>query len=208
MRAVTLDSGWIFTDLGPYRGGEGMFNFYPEDSLPALPTELFGQGFRWLPTHGPESEEHDYMAPIDASPQLEKLEVPESFRAFMSRADLLTSIPSNTACWWTLSDEPIPSPLGDGATMVNFLNDQQYCVLWYLYQWPDGRHGVVAGGLDYSETVEPDDARQDLALVAHDFEQFVYRFWVENLAWFETVDEEREWDDLSQPVRDYLAHYR
>jgi len=220
---VTLDTGWIFTDIPPYRGGEGMFNFYSDEDLPPLPTHLFAKGYEWLPTletdetnEGDEGdvEERDYMTPIDAEAALERLDVPESFRAFMSRRELLASIPSNTACWWTLSPEPIPSPLGDGATMVNFLNDQQYCVLWYLYLWPDGRHGVVAGGLDYGETgetgetVDPETAQQDLVLVAPDFEQFIYRFWVENLAWFEAVDEEREWDELSPPVRDYLAFYR
>jgi hypothetical protein len=39
------------------------------------------------------------------------------------------------------------------------------------------------------------------------FEQFIYRFWVENLAWFEVVDQDRGWDDLPPAVRDYLAHY-
>lgn len=214
VRAVTLDTGWIFTDLGPYRDGEGTYSFYPAKSLPALPTCLFGKGYQWLPVRpqDPGSDDDEaaaLMEPIDVHSWYVDLDVPESFRAFMSRRDLLGSIPSNTACWWTLSEAPIPSPLGDGAKMVNFLNDQQCCVYWYLYLWPDGSHGVVAGGLDYDEeAVDPETARHDLVLVAPDFEHFLYRFWVENVAWFEAVDEEREWDELSPPVRDYLSHYR
>jgi hypothetical protein len=45
-------------------------------------------------------------------------------------------------------------------------------------------------------------------LVARDFESFLYRFRVENLAWFEVVDQERDWAQLSPAVRDYLYHYR
>ena len=207
VRAVTLDRGWLFTDLGPFRDGDATYNLYPYESLPALPTHLFGHGFQWLPA-ARDSEEHAPMEPIEITSWYVDLDVPESFRAFMSSRDLLASMPSNTACWWTLSEAPIPSPLGDGAKMVNFLNDQQCCVYWYLYVWPDGRHSVVAGGLDYHETVDPETARHDLLQVAPDFEQFIYRFWVENVAWFEAVDEEREWDDLSERVRDYLTHYR
>jgi hypothetical protein len=215
---VTLDStGWIFSDLGPYRDGEGTYSLYPAKSLPPLPTHLFGKDYQWLPVvdqQEPQGDDDDddetsLMEPIDVESWYVDLDVPESFRAFMSRPDLLASVPSNTACWWTLSDAPIASPLGDGAKMVNFLNDQQCCVYWYLYVWPDGRHAVVAGGLDYDdETVEPETARHDLVLVAPDFEQFLYRFWVENVAWFEAVQQDREWDDLSPPVRDYLSHYR
>jgi hypothetical protein len=207
VRAVTFDRGWIFTNLGPYREGKGTYTFYPAEGLPPLPDHLFGNGFAWLPI-APGSGQREHMEPINVTSWYADFDAPESFRAFMTRPDLLASVPSNTACWWILPPEPTLSPLGDGAKMVTFLVDQQCCVYWHLYVWPDGRHAVVAGALDYDEPVEPEAAEQDLVLVAPDFEQFLYRFWVENVAWYETVDEQLEWDELSAPVRDYLAFYR
>ena len=54
------------------------------------------------------------------------------------------------------------------------------------------------------------DPAQELASfkVAEGFEPFLYRFWIENLAWFLTVDQDAQWEDLPAPVAGYLAHYR
>lgn len=41
--------------------------------------------------------------------------------------------------------------------------------------------------------------------MADDFARFLYRFWVENTAWYEAVHEERDEKNFSPAVRDYLA---
>jgi len=43
--------------------------------------------------------------------------------------------------------------------------------------------------------------------VAPGFEAFLYRFWVENLAWFELNEWGRPPAELDPAVRAYLSHY-
>ncbi|MFC6018915.1 hypothetical protein ACFP2T_22245 [Plantactinospora solaniradicis] len=219
--AVELNQGWVGSDLGDYRESAATYRGYPVDSLPPLPEERFDGSFHWLaevPIVDPETSdieydiEIEYMTPIEAGPTLRALGpgLPASFTAFMSRPELLAAVPSCTACWWDLSTAPVPSPLGDGARLVRFLNDQQGCVFWYLYLLPDGGHRIACGTYQYDadEPVGAAEAAADLVQVAPDFEHFVYRFWVENVAWFELVGANLDWDELSPPVRDYLRPYR
>ncbi|MEV4756446.1 hypothetical protein AB0J86_15210 [Micromonospora sp. NPDC049559] len=216
---MKLNQGWVGTDLGRYRECPSTYGAFPIESLPPLPTERFDGTFAWLAeapvgglTSDDEDEEYDieYLEPIDGAP-LERLgsDLPASFTAFMRRPELLSAVPSCTACWWDLTPAVTPSPLGDGARLVRFLNDQQGCCFWYLYLLPDGGHRVVCGVEQYDAyEVDADSAAADLVVVAPDFESFVYRFWVENLTWFEVVRANRSWDELSEPVRAYLGPYR
>ncbi|ROT33771.1 hypothetical protein [Micromonospora sp. HM5-17] len=153
----------------------------------------------------------EFMRPIDAAGTLARLgpDLPASFTTFLSRPELLAAVPTCTACWWDLAQTAVPSPLGDGARLLRFLNDQQGCCYWYLLLLADGGHRVVCGEYRYDRyEVSADEAADDLLVVAPDFESFVYRFWVENLAWYEVAHAKRAWHDLSEPVREYLAAYR
>ncbi|GAA2062294.1 hypothetical protein [Polymorphospora rubra] len=209
---MKLARGWFGTDLGPYRCDDGTYDHVPAESLPPLPEPLFDGRFAWLA--GARDPRVAYMRPIDARADKALLGagLPDPFVEFMGRPELSGAVPSCTACWWQWPARPVPSPVGAGARLLRFLNDQQDCLFWYLYLEPDGGHRVLAGGINYDtwaeDGIDETDAAGDLVEVAPDFERFVYRFWVENLAWFEVVGQERDWDDLSPPVQDYLAHYR
>ncbi len=178
------------TDLGPYRACEGTYGFYPPSSMPALPP-LDGT-FSWLDTGiDPDIEYVGVFSRSDLPAGL-----PPSFVDFVRKPALTAAIPSCTACWW---EEALPFlPLEDGTTLVRFLNDQQGCLFWYLHLFPDGTHRIVCGDAE-----DPDS----LIEVAPEFEQFLYRYWVENLAWFLIVDFDEPWDDLPPHVRSYLSHY-
>lgn len=168
------------------------------ETLPPLPDGVFDGTFAWLPPQ-PTGE---VMDSVDVAGALESLgaDLPASFVTFMSRPELHSAVPSCTACWWDVSKARIPSPVEPGADLVRFLNDQQGCLYWYLHLLPNGRHSVVSGGIRYDdEPVGERQALNDLVEVAPDIEHFLYRFWVENTAWFEVVDEERDWSDLSAP---------
>lgn len=203
---MRLSSGWFGTDLGPYRSCDATYQLFPIESLPPLPAERFGTGFGWLTG---AADQNGGMPPAKLPPDL-AVPVPAVFESFMQRPDLQTAVPSCTACYWDISGKTAEGPFDDGATLLRFLNDQQGCIHWYLYLRPDGGHSVVAGGGWYDDPypTAKADMRGDLVLVAPDFERFVYRFWVENTAWFEVVEEERDWDELSAPVREYLSHYQ
>src|SRR5688572_27026488 len=125
----------------------------------------------------------------------------------MGRPELSGAIPTATACYWRLA-EPIPSPLGDGGRLVRFLNDQQDVLFWHLLIAADGTHRVVAGGIPYDEVmVTPAQAEGDLIEVAPSFEAFMWRFWVENITWYELEMLGLPEQELSQASRDYLRHY-
>ena len=202
---VELPAIWIGTDLGPLRDCDGTYCDYPVDSLPPLPDDRFDGTFGWLAGAGGGE---DAMEP-GFIPSTMDAPLPEVFERFMARPDLLGAVRTCTSCYWDVSERSLPGPDGDGDRLVRFLADQQDCVLWYLHLRPDGSHRVVAGGVRYDEDdpPAPDRLRADLIVVAPDFERFVYRFWVENLAWFEVVDDELPPDEWSAPVREYLAHY-
>ncbi|GAA3743516.1 hypothetical protein GCM10022225_28870 [Plantactinospora mayteni] len=208
------------TDLGDYRKVDDTYGYQELGSLPPLPTQWFDGSFGWLaqvPIIDPKASdigwgiEIDYMRPIEAVTVLPALgpNLPAAFTTLMSRPELLAAVPSCTACWWGLSKTAVPCSLDEGGELVRFLNDQQGCCHWYLHLLPDGGHRVLCGGLQYdAEQVGADEAAADLLVVAPDFESFVYRFWVENLAWYGVVGAELGWTELSTPVRDYLGHYR
>jgi hypothetical protein len=104
---------------------------------------------------------------------------------------------------------------------VRFLRDQQDCVLWYLYLRPSEEAFVVHSYLDYEYEYESrrggtqtqtqtdlDDAQEQTAAIlwcAPSFEEFAYRFWIENRLWRAVHG-----GDLSQlepRLRDYLRYY-
>ena len=138
----------------------------------------------------------------------------------MGSAELPARVPSCTACEWDLSAEPIPSPVEDGAFMVRFLRDQQDVLFWYLYL---GAAGTSAGGSFVVCSPIPFDAtdmtgRREQVLAntwwcAPEFEQFVYRFWIENVLWFSLNEFGSGVPDPSgagtdeRARRAYLAHY-
>jgi hypothetical protein len=90
------------------------------------------------------------------------------------------------------------------------MNDQQWCFLWYLYVEKDGAHAVLASdrALDIDDDLEESengDEQPLLRLCAQDFEQFVFRFWLENCIWYVLHEKHRP---LSLTEKRYLAHYR
>ncbi|HZM26871.1 MAG TPA: hypothetical protein VFB89_05915 [Gemmatimonadales bacterium] len=202
-----LPKGWFGTDLGPFRASSGTYELYPADST-ASRLEFDGT-FGWLPTRREAGIE--YMVPVSAETALAVSKapgLPPSFVSFMRRPDLTGAIPTCTSCHWNLVESAIPSPLDDGARLLGFMNDQQDVLLWYLYLEPDGGHRVVCGSIPYHDvTVESGRAAADLVEVAPNFEAFIYRFWVENLAWYELNEFGRADTELTAAVREYLARY-
>jgi hypothetical protein len=193
----TLRKEWAGTELGRYRHCDSTYCFFEEESLPPLP-DLDGT-FDWLPRT--VSPDLDYVErprkpvwlPADS-------ELPSSYVYFLCRPELLAAIPTSTACYWSPA-APVDSPTG--GRLVRFLSDQLDVLQWYLWLPPDGGHRVVCGALRYTEKVIPPQlAARDLAEVAPSFEAFMYRFWVENLSWYELdVDEDQQYP----AVRAYLA---
>jgi hypothetical protein len=183
---TTLHQGWWGTDLGPYRACSGTYCLFDVASLPPLPP-LDGT-FSWLPAaKGAQGAAPDRPVVIPDDPA-----IPASYVTFMNRPDLMAAIPSCTACYWSPAAQT--EPWRDGSRLLRFLTDQQDVLFWMLWLGPGGDHRVVCG-----------DGPDRLVEVAPSFEAFIYRYWVENVAWFELNEEGRPEAERTPAVRAYLA---
>lgn len=161
---------------------------------------------RWLPPGTPAG-----ITPV--APPAGPIHVPDdpdlpaSYATLLGRPELMAAIPSCTACYWSPAAQPVPSPFGDGSRLLRFLSDQQDVLFWYLWLGVEGGHRVVCGSYPYhDETPTAEQAQRDLVEVAPDFEAFCYRFWVENLAWFEVNESGLDDARRTEAVQAYLAN--
>ncbi|MEU9305556.1 hypothetical protein [Streptomyces sp. NPDC048269] len=214
-------TGWCATDLGSYRPCEFTYEVYPRVSLPSLDADGFDGRFGWLggpgAPDGPRSGHGEHLAAVEADLAPLGLRLPSDFRTFYGSGSLCRAFDevSVTACWSDLSG-PLQSPAEDGARLVRFLRDQQDCVIWYLYLRPSGEAFVVFSHLDLELAgQELDEAQADgfraaaadsLVRCASTFEEFAYRFVVENELWMHLNTTNPD-ITLASNLQEYLDHY-
>jgi hypothetical protein len=216
-----FSAAWCATDLGEYRACRGTYERYPYESLPPLDSSRCTGAFQWLGRAGdllPGNVAE--LTGLATDLMTSGLVLPQDFVTFQTRSNLygvLDSV-SVTGCWTDIS-APLPSPVDPGAFLVRFLRDQQDCVIWYLYLRPLGEPFVVHSHLDYELEYEArrdgwhtetdlDDAQEQRAAIcwcASSFEEFAYRFWVENRLWHAVRGSDLS--GLEPELRDYLRHY-
>ncbi len=220
-QAIHFPTGWCATDLGPYRPCEFTYEVYPWESLPALDAGSLDGSFGWLGGPGapdaPRSGHAEHLSGMEVDLAATGLHLPDDFRTFYGSAGLCGAFDevSVTACWSDLSG-PLKSPAEEGARLVRFLRDQQDCVIWYLYLRPSQEAFVVCSHLDLElAEQEVDEAQMDgfraaaaesLVQCATTFEEFAYRFVVENELWMHlnTTDPDTA---LAPHLQEYLNHY-
>ncbi|MFG2983656.1 hypothetical protein ACGFYQ_20805 [Streptomyces sp. NPDC048258] len=214
-------TGWCATDLGSYRPCEFTYEVYPLESLPSLDAHGLDGGFGWLggpgATDGPRPGHGEHLAAVEADLAPLGLRLPADFRTFYSSGSLCRAFDevSVTACWSDLSG-PLQSPAEDGARLVRFLRDQQDCVIWYLYLRPSGETFVVCSHLDLELAGQELDEAQaaefraaaadSLVRCASTFEEFAYRFVVENELWMHLNTTNPD-ISLVPHLQEYLDHY-
>jgi hypothetical protein len=191
--------------------------------LPQLPEHLFNGDLGWLSSHAAGADAY-YMEPC-VVPRLAMREVehrlahsglylPSAFVSFMTNPALQQRIPSCNGSGWQMS-EPAPSPFEEHGRLVRFGHDSQGCWYVYLYLAADGSCPVV--GSSELFTPEGDEPLWELSRespveflgttfwVAPDFEQFLYRYWVDNVIWFHLVDQHRPAADLPPLALEYFT---
>lgn len=180
---MTLERAWWGTDLGKYRSCDSTYERYAFDSVPPAP-KLDGT-FSFL----------------------EGSKGPVTFAQFMANTALQSQVPSCTACEWDLG-APVASRLREAQQTVRFLRDQQDCLFWYLLVGGERDGAVVCSPIPF------DDAKLDVdeptvyahtVLVADSFEEFVWRFWMENVLW-DKVNATSQ--TLTPAEQRYVAHYQ
>jgi hypothetical protein len=154
------------------------------------------------------------------------LRLPTAFTRVMAKPELLDCIPEYAGCWFSLyGAQLVPCPGSEDGFVVRFLNDQQDCVLWYLYLSQHGAEAVLAVGDPFPDgpspylerLVSPDEdgpltESQRRAVLANtyacapSFETFLYRWWLEV-----TIHRKLDGFDsepLTEEERRYLTHYQ
>lgn len=203
--------------LDDVRQDVGTYGRYDFTRLPSVPVEIHGN-LTWLaaaaaydPNIGDGKADENAEA-ITALRELSRrlgIQLPPLFTTFMETPSLQARVRSNTDSYLDLSPTPVPSPVGEGH-LVRFLADSQGCIFWYLYLPPGGAdHAVVASPDYYGPEDEewPDEEPSDpseLVFCAGSFEEFLWRFWIENGIWFA----EYEGTPMPDGGVDYIARYR
>ena len=200
---------WIGTDLGSYRPCGGTYDGYPLESLPPLNDSLLDGSFRWLSAKPvkPSASAEKKVARLTAAAQKLGLTLPRELGYLLSRPSLYGRIPSCTACEWDLGAEPVANVAEPGAFTVRVMRDQQDCCFWYLYLPPTGAPYMVNSPIPFDDPevqVDQETAIHNLCYVAPTFEQFVYRFWMENMLW-DLVNGKNSTFTADQLA--YLSHY-
>ncbi len=198
----------------------GTYGFIRNENVPPLGPEAQDGSFSWLPAlpSGDCPLEFE-KGEGDLGTKLEKLEreanelkfsLPESFLKFMSSPEIHTRVPTNTACYLDLSSRLIDVDTQSGVKLLRFMNDQQCVLLWYLYLEPDHPVRVAFAAPEWHDE-ETGDTLDDvltptqLTICANSFEEFVYRFWIENSIWFALI-EGREQTDSQRAYCDAAAN--
>ncbi|MEV7149255.1 hypothetical protein AB0O05_22485 [Streptomyces sp. NPDC093084] len=219
--SVEFDSAWCATDLGEYRTCRHTYEYYRYKSLPPIDSTQFTGTFQWLGGTGePVPEQVTELGRLAEDLSAKGLTLPPDFAAFQADAKLRHSLDevSVTGCWTDIS-EPLPSPVEPGAFLVRFLRDQQDCVIWYLYLRSPNEAFVVHSHLDYEYENEarrdedetetnrgdPEEQRAAILWCAPSFEEFAYRFLIENRLWHALNGDAPP--RLEPQLRDYLRHY-
>lgn len=224
---LPFKTGWWAADLGQYRPCDGTYCFYPYESLPPLPPldgslawlgALRDDVDRQMEPHRNAPEARGQLAHIREEADRLGLILPGAFLRLMESTELQDRIPSCTACYFQLSDHITPCPGSEQGYIVRFLNDQQDVLTWYLYLTPAGEHCVLVSpyAMDseddaHRSTAEQEQARNAIIantrICASSFEEFMYRFWLENVLWFKLSEGSAE-ATFTAEERRYLAYIR
>lgn len=217
-----FQSAWWAPSLQEHRPCDGTYCVWEYASLPAIDTSLFEGNFQWLPPmtaelrdvlaayDRPEASAHivQRMGAIKSAAKQMGLQLPEDFLKFMASPELQVQIPSCTACYFDLSDIIVQLPIDDGGFLIRFYNDQQDVLLWYLYLTPQSESCIVVSDVMFDsvnlEGVTPQQIKARLEFCAGSFEEFIYRWWLENDIWM-ALEEGRP---LTEVQTAYLAHYQ
>jgi hypothetical protein len=131
--------------------------------------------------------------------------LPLAFTDFLGNQELMAAVSTCTGCMWDIPTKPADSPLADGAYLVRFMRDSQDLLFWYLHLDAENSPFVVVSSIDFETAgeIDAEQALQQFWACAPEFEEFIYRFWMENAIWFTANAEE----ELTAAQLAYARHY-
>lgn len=230
-RPLSFETGWLSFGLGRERQCPGTYCSYRREDLPPVALPARTDDLAWLSPLSPALDEKLRPYRDDAkwarertpgnltrllrAAEVADLQLPSAFVRLMTSQELQDRIPSCTACYFDLDGRILPCPSRADLRLVAFLVDQQAVVTWYLLL--EGHRCMVLASwinlvLDAGEEPDGDldeayaDFTENTVVCAQDFNEFLYRFWFENVLWFALED--RDSTRLSAEQEQYLDFYR
>jgi hypothetical protein len=223
---IPFPPGWLSFDLAGYRPCDSTYCLFAYETLPPLPLEYLRDDFHWLepldddletlmqpyrPSHTEREYTLENLNQLISSAQQRNLLLPDTFIRFMGALNLQDRIPSCTACYFDLPDKIVACPVEKTNFIIRFLNDQQGVLAWYLYLLPNLEHCIIVSDSWYDELSFQELGREEIEAIrantffcAASFEEFLYRFWLENHLWFTLAENKKPLTDEQQR---YLRHY-
>lgn len=218
---------WLHVQLPGYRElpGNHTYDEFPLEELPPIPIGL-DDDCAWLISHGiayalgalNQHERDIAPARVEKMALVAHLELPRSFRRFMSSPELQARVRSCTDCYLDPGERIVETIGSIRGHLIHFLSDSQSCAHWYLHILPSGQTAVLESPdlycyeIEHSEWIENPACRLeridlrglDFVFCAPSFPDFLYRFWIENEIWFAIEASKRTLNTLEL---DYVGHY-
>lgn len=203
-------AGWYGTGIGRVRRDIGTYTYFTPAEVPSIAVPMNGT-FDWLQRASakrPMASTGGIAACLDRLLSSEGTRLPDAFVAFFRSPALWQKIRSCTDCYFSLDTTAVEIPGGLG-WLVCFMSDSQDCKHWHLYLAPCGTKHAVVATYHYSgsESVKAGGGkphRRDITTCAKSFEEFMYRFWLENELFYASFAKE----DLPPGGAEYLAFYQ
>src|SRR5262245_33611379 len=103
--------------------------------------------------------------------------LPDAFLSFMRSESARQRIPSCTACYFDAPVRVVAAPPPGNGILIRFMNDQQWCLLWFLYVEQTGAHAVVISDVPIDVDSEGNAGEEgsptpSILLCSDDFEEF------------------------------------
>jgi uncharacterized protein (TIGR02996 family) len=221
---TNVEFAWWGTGIGPARESSGTYEQFQYHNQPPLPVETFDGTFTWLRgTEGWAYHHGPLWKAFCAEKRKQGYFVPAEFETFLADRDLPGRIKSCTDNYFEAPPHPTgnrpaaehstPSAESEDGLLVTFYADSQYCVLWaILLPREPGRYAPILAGPPgslfpgiWNDSEEGSNEGQPV-LAASQFEQFLFRWWIENEIWYATVWDEsrRELTPLEEAYVDHL----
>ena len=228
----SLPRVWVHMPLPGYRelSDYSTYQGFPVEELPPIPIDLDDE-CAWLLRKGTLHLDYGLHRHERAFPPLppatveelarqSNLELPHSFRRFMSSEDLQSRVCSCTDCYLDPGERIVETTGSMPGHLIHFLSDSQSCAHWYLQMLSTGASAVLESPDLYCYRVENSDwmenpacrlDRIDLAglnfvYCAPSFSDFLYRFWIENEIWY-AAEYEASRRPLNALELAYVEHY-
>jgi len=190
--------GWIPVGMGEPWDVFGTYGRIPFKFLPPVDTSLFDNEFEWLPEPDENWEKfvmmedlgHTYSSLRDSA-KSKGIVLPKPFLIFFESPYHQNCMISATDCYFDLSDKIVEIPGSQSGYLIRFMNDSQNVMQWYLYIDEENNHRVVATNWmldsEYPIGKSLESKLENVNICANSFEEFIYRFWIENKIWISGV---------------------